>query len=112
MIEKIILDFLNDGGLTAWMELPETYPSGAFAIVSKTGGGKTNHLSRALVAVQSYGPTLYEAAQMNERVKARMEQLPELDRVTRAEPVSDYIFTDTAAKRYRYQAVFQVYYYD
>ena len=110
MIEKLILDFLNQE-IPAFMEMPEKYPAAPFVLVEKTGGGKENHICRATIAVQSYGSTLYEAAQTNERVKARMEHMTKLDEIAKVRLNSDYNFTDRALKRYRYQAVFDITHY-
>ncbi len=43
----------------------------------------------------------------NETVKLAMDSLDELAEVCRVQLNSDYNFTDTASKRYRYQAVFR-----
>lgn len=110
MIEKIVLDYLNRE-VPAYMEMPEVFPHLPFVLLQKTGSGKTNHISRAVFAVQSYGNTLLEAAELNERVKALMEQMVELDDICGVTLNSDYNFTDTAMKRYRYQAVFELTHY-
>ena len=112
MIEKIILDYLTDK-LTepVYMEEPEAKPA-TFVLIEKTGGGKTNHISSATIAVQSYAPSMYEAAALNERVKAAMENAITLDEIVKVTLNSDYNYTNTASKRYRYQAVFDVIFYD
>lgn len=112
MIEKIILDYLTDE-LTepVYMEEPEAKPV-TFVLIEKTGGGKTNHISSATIAVQSYAPSLYEAAALNERVKAAMENAITMDEIVKVTLNSDYNYTNTASKRYRYQAVFDVIFYD
>ena len=112
MIEKIILDYLSEG-LTepVYMEEPEVKPE-TFVLIEKTGGGKTNHISFATLAVQSYAPSMYEAAALNERVKTAMENAIALDEIVRVTLNSDYNYTNTASKRYRYQAVFDVIFYD
>ena len=61
-----------------------------------------------MLALQSYGATLYQAAELNEQVKAAMEDIVELDLISRAELNTDYNFTDTQTKRYRYQAVYDL----
>ena len=49
---------------------------------------------------------------LNEKVKEAMDELPwELDSVTRSKLNSDYNFTDTATRKYRYQAVYDITYY-
>lgn len=110
MIETIVLDYLGSA-IPAYMELPPGEKETPFLVIEKTGGGETNHIRRATVAVQSYGSTMLEAAQTNETVKTLMERLPELDDVAGCTLNADYNFTDTASKRYRYQAVFDIYHY-
>ncbi len=92
------------------MEMPKDPPEG-FLILQKTNGGKNNHVQSATIAIQSYAPTLYKAAQLNEFVKIIMESLIEEDVICSVELNSDYNFTDTETKRYRYQAIFNIVYY-
>lgn len=111
MIEKIILDYLADQlEVPVKMQVPEDPPA-AFLVVEKTGGGMTNHICSAMIAVQSYGGTLYDAADLNERVKGAMLYGPVPDEITRVRLGSDYNFTDPTTKRYRYQAVFDITHY-
>ncbi len=112
MIETIILDHLTDAGLTAYMEIPEGGGTPPFVLIERTGGGEENRLRTATVAIQSYGASLYDAAALNERVKAAMDGLAELPEIAACELNSDYNFTDPAKKQYRYQAVYSLVYYD
>ena len=61
--------------------------------------------------VQSFSTSLYGAATLNERVKAAMEKIIELDDISKCELNSDYNYTDTNRKKYRYQAVFDIVYF-
>lgn len=112
MIEKTILDYLA-GALDVFcgMERPAKEPA-SFVVLEKTGNSRTNRVCTAILAVQSYGPTLCEAARLNEDVKRAMDTAAALPEVAAVRLNSDYNFTDTASKRYRYQAVFDVTYYD
>ena len=113
MIEAILINYLNNTvGLSAtvYAEQPKDKPS-AFFVLEKTGGGRTNQISEADVAIQSYAPTKYEAASMNEEVKAAMLNAIALDEISAVELNSDYDYTDTASKTYRYQAVFVITHY-
>lgn len=108
MIEQIVRDYLEEQlGIPVRMEeeagLPEEY-----IVVEKTGSGQTNHIKRATLAVQSYSSSLYQAASLNERVKEAMEKIIEMDDISKCEFNSDYNYTDTARKKYRYQAVFDI----
>lgn len=110
MIEETIVDFLEkETGIRTETELPPNPPK-EIIIVIKTGSGKTNFINRATIAVQSYGKSMYEAAQLNEEVKKAMENLITLPEISASRLNSDYEYTDTTTKKYRYQAVFDVVY--
>lgn len=111
MIETTVLNFL--GGrlrVPVLMEVPRS-PPGSFAVVEKTGGGRSNGLKQATVAVQSYGETLLQAARLDDAVIEAMAELATRSDVGACRLVRDYNFTDTDSKRYRYQAVFEIVYY-
>ena len=111
MIEKIVLDYLKDElGIEAMKELPENLPE-AFVYVEKTGSSEKNLISGAVIAVQSYAGTRFEAARLNERVIEAMRGLVQLDEVCSVKLNTDYSFPDTDRKRPRYQAVFDITHY-
>ena len=112
MIETTVQDFLRDRlGVPVTMEVPEG-ASGTFVVLEKTGSSRQNYIRRATLAVQSYAPTLLLAAQLDDAVIEAMLALPKLDRVAACRLERDYNFTDTETKKYRYQAVFAVTYYE
>lgn len=111
MIEETILNYLkSELEVPAGMEVPAE-PPGRFVVVEKTGSSRTDHICRAVIAVQSYGESLLEAARLNERAKQVMEGLDELDEIAAVRLNTDCNFTDPSTKRYRYQAVFDVTHY-
>ena len=112
MIEKIIRDYLTGEGVTVYLELPKGGGTPPFVLIERTGGSVTNCLRSATVAIQSYGATLYDAAALNERVLGLMDGIRALPEIAACELNSDYNYTDTAKKRYRYQAVYDLVYYD
>lgn len=110
MIEKIVLDYLTVNiAVPVMMETPDTPPT-SFVLIEKTGSGRQDYINSATIAIQSYAPTLYEAAQINEQVKTAMDGMIDMDDIMRVQLNSDYNFTDTATKRYRYQAVYDITY--
>lgn len=113
MIEKTILDYLSARlpDVPVKMEVPTNRPA-VFIVIEKTGSSRVNHIDSATIAVQSYAESLYDAAALNEQVKAAMFDAITLDSISRAALNSDYNYTDTASKHYRYQAVFDVTFYD
>ena len=111
MIEKTIIDYLSGKlDMKVYMEIPEKKP-GAFVVIEKTGSSRINHIESATLAVQSYGQTLVEAAKLNERVKQAMDDVIELPSIGSVRFSTDYNFTDTTLKHYRYQAVYDITYY-
>ncbi len=111
MIELIILDHLKEKlSEPVSLEKPSAQ-TGSYVVFEKTASGKTNHLPSATVAFQSYAETLYTAAKLNEKVKSAVESLIELDEIRGLDLNSDYNFTDTTTKEYRYQAVYDIRYY-
>ena len=112
MIEKIILDYLNENleNVIAYMERPAD-PEVSYILVEKTGGGESNPIYNATIAIQSIAESMYKAASLNEEIKDLMSGAISLDGVAKVELNSDYNFTDTSTKQYRYQAVFDITHY-
>lgn len=112
MIEQTILNHLSASlPYPVYMEVPPDHGD-AFHVLEKTGSGETDHICRSTFALQSYAPSLCGAAQMNSAAKAAMLSAEALESVTAVLLNSDYNFTDTAKKQYRYQAVFDIYHYE
>lgn len=111
MIIKTLLDYLTENleGIYVGMEAPEQLTD--YVLIDQTGSSKTNHITTTTVAIQSYGASLYEAMLLNERVKGVMDGFLALDVVTRVQLDTDYNFTDTETKQYRWQAVYQITHY-
>ena len=110
MIEKIVLDYLNGVlDVPCYMEVPEK-PIAPYVVIEKTGESETNKILSGTLATQSYGTSLYNAAELDEEVKTAMESIVELDSVYRCRLAGSYNFTDTSTKRYRYQSVFDMTY--
>ena len=111
MIEIVVKDYLDKKlSVPVYMEEPEEIPQ-KYVILEKVGGGKSNGLKTATMAIQSYGSSLADAAMLNEELKEAMEDIDDQNPISRAELNSDYNFTDTETKRYRYQAVYDFIYY-
>jgi hypothetical protein len=111
MIEKVVLNYLkNNLDVPVLMEEPEKPPD-EYVILEKTGGGTKGPLKTATMIMQSYGKTLESAAELNEKLKKIMEDIGDQDPISSAALNSDYNYTDTNTRRYRYQAVFDFIYY-
>ncbi len=112
MIETIVLNYLADNlSVPVFMEEPEERCR-EYVLIEKVGSSENDRIQSATVAVQSYAESLYKSAVLNDIVKRAMRDIIVLDSVSRCRLNSDYDFTDTETKRYRYQAVFDLTYYD
>jgi hypothetical protein len=110
VIESIVKEFLdNHLNMPVLLEKKRNL-TGKFVLLEKTGGTSRNQLHSATVAVQSYADSLYEAALLNQEIKNVMSNLIEVENVSGVHLNSDYNFTDTETKQYRYQAVFDINY--
>ena len=113
MIEKTVIAYLKkcfpQESVTA--EVPSGMPD-RFITVEKTGSQQLGvGLFQSTIAVQSWEKDKLSAAGLSERICEALRCMPDtVDEVTRARG-SDYDFTDTTTKRYRYQAVFTLTHY-
>lgn len=106
MIEITLLNYLEGVlNVPVLMEQPKDKID-TFVLLEKTGSSKENHICSATFAVQSYAPSMYQAAALNDDVKTAIEAAVLLPEIASVQLNSDYNYTDTATKRYRYQAVF------
>lgn len=112
MIEAVVIDYLNTGSVPAYGEMPEKMPQDPFLLVEKTGSTTADRIYTATIAVQSWAQSMADAAELNEEVKAEMADIIDLDSISSCRLQSDYNFTSTALKAYRYQAVFLITYYE
>ena len=82
MIEQIVLNYLEQAiPVPVFMEVPENPPP-EFVAVEKTGSGRSDRISRATLAVQSWAGSLLKAAELNERIKTAMDDIIELDSIS------------------------------
>lgn len=112
MIETIVIGYLNRHlTVPAYAERQEEPPT-EYVLVEKTGGGRRNLIEKATVAIQSYAESKFRAAELNKEVKAAMKEITALDNVSGCYLNSDYDYTDTETKSYRYQAVYDITFFD
>ena len=111
-IEEIVRAYLDDvlGDTPVRLELPNNPPS-KIVIIEKTTGGEENHIKTATLAIQSYGERMLDVITLNEKIKDVMSNIITLNEICKCKLNSDYNYTDTTTKKYRYQAVFDIYYY-
>lgn len=111
MIEDTVLSHMEDKlDVYVGLEVPDEDAPSKYVIIEKTSSSRVNHIDTATFAFKSYAPTMYEAAELNEAVKEAADSLIENDLISKAALNSDYNFTDTTKKGYRYQAVYNITY--
>lgn len=113
MIELTLKNYLAQmlADVPVKLEIPADPPA-EFILIEHTGGGDEGELLQgAVFAVQSYGPSLADAAALNKRVETAMRSIAELPQICSCALNSSYNFTDTASKHYRYQAVYDIIFY-
>ena len=111
MIEVTILNHLKDKlTVPVRLEKPEPVPP-EYVLFEKTGSSRNNHLVASTFAFQSYSESMYGASALNELVKQAVDSLIELDDIASITLNSDYNFTDTTTKKYRYQAIYEIKHY-
>lgn len=113
MIEVTILDYLKSIlSVPVYMVKPKDNLPSCFYVLEKTGGAQENHINSSTFVVQSYADSMYQAASLNESViDVMLNRLIELGDIASVKLNSDYNFTDTTTKWYRYQAVFDITHY-
>lgn len=110
MIEKTIYDYLNSCmDVPVYMEKQDAMPE-TYVLIEKAGSSVSNYIYSATFAIQSYSTSMYKASELNEIVKEKMDDLITLPNISKSSLNSDYNFTDTQTKKYRYQAVYDIYY--
>ena len=103
MIEEKVRSYLEEQlNIPVRMEeeagLPEEY-----VLLERTGGSQVNYIDKAIIAIQSYSK--------NTELNIIMKNIIEMDEISECELNSDYNYTDTSRKKYRYQAVYELTYY-
>lgn len=111
MIEETIIAYLGANlPVHVGGEIPSKPPQ-RFIVVQKRGGERENHIPTSLIQFDVYAERLAEAANLCQEVMALVDDMICLDEVCSCEYGGDYNATDTASKRYRYQAMYNITHY-
>lgn len=110
IIEVYLIEYLTkELGIPIYGQ-GEDAEEGSFVVIEKLGSYVENFTRHATIALKSYGATLLESAELNERVKSAMDDIIKKPEISYSKLNSDYNFTDTTTKKYRYQAVYDLVY--
>jgi hypothetical protein len=116
MIETQFLDYVSGiaGAVPCRMELPPEPPA-TLIVIERTGGtvGETE-FNTATFAVQTCGSSLYNAAMLARDIVPKILRMKyDVENVSSIKVnAGPYNFTDTDNKKYRYQTVFELSYYE
>ena len=113
-IEQLVQRTLaKETGYPAFLEEPPAPRPPRYFLAARLGSSEENHISRVRLAVQSYAPSLAGAMALNRGAYGVLKDTLIADpAVCRVSLVSDYDFTDTATARHRWQAIYEITYYD
>lgn len=110
MILTQLLQYLNEHlSVEAYAEAPDELTD--YVLLEQTASSRSNHIITTTIAVQSYGKSLLEAMALSREVETVMGGFLALGNITRVELETDYNFTNTTTKQYRWQAVYNITHY-
>lgn len=108
MIETFLIEYLNKKmSVPVYAEVP--HDKDEFVVIEKTGSGEFNKIYSQTIAFQSYSSkSMLRAIEINEELKQAVNDSIECEEISKAKLNSDYNFTDTSTKFYRYQALYDL----
>lgn len=113
MLEKIMCAYLSTAlsPVHVGLVVPEEPPA-KYVVFERTRSGESDMLKSAVLAFRSAAPTLQEAAELNELLVSAVKDSVALAQISSAKLNTAYNNTDPNKKEYRWQAVFDITYYD
>lgn len=111
MIEVTLREYLSDNlDVPVLMEHPKTSKK-KFILLQLADAGRTNHIDMATFFINVYADSLYEAAELKEKVKTLLFDAISLPGITKSTLGQDQAATDSANHLYQYNLTFNFYYY-
>ena len=107
----IIAHLMEELHLPVYGDVPVRDKPDRYVTVERVGGSKEDTIHGAMIALQSYAPTRYEASELNDSVCEAMESIYGRDEICSISLNSTYNYPKTDEKQPRYQAVYDVKYY-
>lgn len=112
MILPKLIAFLTTELSPVYVGVEAPSETSGYVLIDQTGSSRSNQLTTAQIAIQSYGSTLYNALSLNDSVQTAMFKYAGQPEVASVKLETDYNFTNTATKQYRWQAVYQITHYE
>lgn len=111
MIELIIKKYIeNNSDIKVFFEFPKENLK-EFVLIDYIGSSSSNQLNSTRLAIQSYSYSLFKVASLNNRIKKILNNIIELNEISKIELDTDYNYSDKELKKYRYQAIFDIFHY-
>ena len=111
MIEVTLREYLSDNlDVPVLMEHPKTSKK-KFILLQLADAGQTNHIDMATFFINVYADSLYDAAELKEKVKTLLFDVISLPGITKSTLGQDQAATDSANHLYQYNLTFNFYYY-
>ena len=115
MIETVLREYLGSVlSYPVYFEKPKDNIPAEYVLVEKTGGGTSEHIGEATIAIQTVGTSLLRAAEMAYEAEEAMQNAVIRPEVASVETNSIYNHThdmDGTTKEYQYQGVYSVVFY-
>lgn len=112
MIDLVILQHLKARlDVPVYFEFPAEPPA-FFVLLNLENNPRVDLIDSAILVASSYAPTAYETAVLNASVKSALDSLAEIPCISASRRGGDYPAFDLARKKYRYQAVQNITYYE
>lgn len=107
MIEQLVIQYLNSVmDVPVYGEIPKGATNAdTYVVVDKSGSQRDGRIDSAVIIAYSYAPSKFEAAALNDAVKAALLNIDTLDTISAVRLNSDGNATDDQIKNYRYQCV-------
>ena len=108
MIEQLVMQYLNSVmDVPVYAEIPEgATDADTYVVIDKSGSQREGRrIESAVIIAYSYAPSKFEAAALNDAVKAALLNIDTLDTISAVRLNSDGNATDDQMKNYRYQCV-------
>lgn len=110
LIEVYLIEYLTkELGVNVYGQ-EEDATEDTYVVIEKLGSYVENYCRHSTIALKSYGTTLLESAELNERVKNAMDSIIKKPEISCSKLNSDYNYTDVTTKKYRYQAIYDLVY--
>ena len=110
MIEVTIYNFLKSKlDCSVCTERPEVKPK-KYVLLERIGGSESNFICSATIDIMSYGGSLYESMELDEKVRKFMSEITALDNVSSCVLNASGNWTNPTTREYRYHSTFIVKY--